>query len=208
MDPNEALARARRLVTEHRLAEPLDCDPDVDALLELLEAFEALDEWITSNGFLPSAWPVRAQGAVLVGVEGGIADYTVSGGIPTALVDWDEVEATIGQEDRSYVEQAIEEVEALPDDDGPLTKTKRLVLINLRQELAKVPVRWDVEYLIRSTITDKVVATGKTTVTAGDETTATSWAVQWVHDNDVHCDARINPIVEVVDLAPAPEEEA
>ncbi len=65
MDPNAALATARRVVTNHRNGEEIDCDPDTDALLELVDAFEALDEWITKGGFPPAAWTTETPSNAL-----------------------------------------------------------------------------------------------------------------------------------------------
>lgn len=52
MDPDTALANARAALAAHRANE----DNDVDALVELADAFEALDGWLTNRGYLPSAW--------------------------------------------------------------------------------------------------------------------------------------------------------
>lgn len=45
MDPNEALKRIRELINDGDSADVL-----------LVEAFEALDNWLSRGGFLPSAW--------------------------------------------------------------------------------------------------------------------------------------------------------
>lgn len=52
MDPNAALAEIRRL---YGLAE-WTANPD---LQELGEKVEALDDWLTSGGFLPDEWSTR-----------------------------------------------------------------------------------------------------------------------------------------------------
>ena len=49
MDPNETLRRLRELA-ERELNAP---DPDH---ADWAEWFQALDQWITSGGFLPYAW--------------------------------------------------------------------------------------------------------------------------------------------------------
>ena len=60
MDPEQALTDIRRLISE---LEPLRQGDDVvhagtvqDEVLELMEKFEALDEWLTKGGFPPSDW--------------------------------------------------------------------------------------------------------------------------------------------------------
>lgn len=54
MDPNEALRIIRTLVNNfYKRATYEDMD-------QLVESIEALDEWITSGGFLPDAWQNRA----------------------------------------------------------------------------------------------------------------------------------------------------
>jgi hypothetical protein len=57
MNPNETLNRARELadlcIRQGRL--------DYESTLELAEAVEALDSWLTKGGFLPYPW--RRAGA-------------------------------------------------------------------------------------------------------------------------------------------------
>lgn len=58
MDPDVALANAREAA---RQMEGFRDETgvgltSVTAAVELLEAFEALDEWLTKGGFLPKAW--------------------------------------------------------------------------------------------------------------------------------------------------------
>ena len=45
MDPNAALAKVRELIGDGDSADVL-----------LVDAFEALDEWLSKGGFLPSDW--------------------------------------------------------------------------------------------------------------------------------------------------------
>jgi hypothetical protein len=52
MDPNRALAVIRELCDT---AEELGLLTD-DVIQELVENFEALDEWLAKGGFLPSDW--------------------------------------------------------------------------------------------------------------------------------------------------------
>lgn len=59
------------------------------------------------------------------------------------------------------------------------------------------PVQWRVGYTVRTLIADEVVSTGVVETCAPDEATATSQAVRWVHDHDVRCDPRLDPLVEV-----------
>lgn len=54
MDPNATLARIYALMADVR-------QPDVDvdrleAAGELVDALEALDQWLSRGGFLPTAW--------------------------------------------------------------------------------------------------------------------------------------------------------
>jgi hypothetical protein len=53
MDPNEALRRAREA------AALIDWSNSPGPEQNLLEAFRALDEWITAGGLLPDAWAKR-----------------------------------------------------------------------------------------------------------------------------------------------------
>jgi len=56
MDPNVALANLR---------EALNPDPDrvgiEDALDNAIEAFAALDGWLSNGGFLPGAWAIPGE---------------------------------------------------------------------------------------------------------------------------------------------------
>lgn len=54
MDPNETLKRLREIVSEFR--EDSDGEMDLDAMSDMVDHFEALDEWIAKGGFLPKAW--------------------------------------------------------------------------------------------------------------------------------------------------------
>ena len=55
MDPNANLAEQRRIA-----ARMIENDEDRPLLAyRLAELVEALDEWITNGGFLPSAWVRR-----------------------------------------------------------------------------------------------------------------------------------------------------
>lgn len=56
MDPNEALARIRRMV-DQIIAQPSTATSD-DAIA-LAEVVEGLDHWIARGGFLPEAWAKR-----------------------------------------------------------------------------------------------------------------------------------------------------
>ncbi len=59
MDPNETLRQARLTAAELlQKTGSSQYDPyEILALAEVLaERFEALDEWISHGGFLPSAW--------------------------------------------------------------------------------------------------------------------------------------------------------
>jgi hypothetical protein len=52
MDPNATLAEIRRLNEDHANYGELN-DTDTERLVELVEG---LDNWLSSNGFLPEAW--------------------------------------------------------------------------------------------------------------------------------------------------------
>lgn len=58
MDPNVALETMRRLSA--RLFRTLDAEEgggvDTEDALELAEAAQALDQWLSRGGFLPSDW--------------------------------------------------------------------------------------------------------------------------------------------------------
>jgi len=53
MDPNAVLDQIR---TNAKAFWEEDGENDIEALTELVSAIEDLDEWLTSGGFLPSAW--------------------------------------------------------------------------------------------------------------------------------------------------------
>ena len=61
MDPDEALAIARRAVTE--LSAHIDQHPEFgtedrteDAVIRLVDSFQSLDVWLSNDGFLPHDW--------------------------------------------------------------------------------------------------------------------------------------------------------
>lgn len=58
MDPNEALRLAREAVGELLQADDDGnfTDPQTTNLGQLIEAFTALDEWLSRDGFLPDDW--------------------------------------------------------------------------------------------------------------------------------------------------------
>lgn len=66
MDPNETLTRMRDAMAALRTAleedgpddvdELVGGDPIEDAAVDLLDAVEDLDEWLTKGGFVPDAW--------------------------------------------------------------------------------------------------------------------------------------------------------
>lgn len=62
------------------------------------------------------------------------------------------------------------------------------------------PVRFEVEYLVRSGNTNEIVATDRVVVTAHDEAEARQLAIKWAHANDFHCDDRIDPRVETLSV--------
>ena len=51
MDPNRALEDAREACRLHAMR-----GNDLDAFDDLVEAFEALDHWLSIGGFLPKEW--------------------------------------------------------------------------------------------------------------------------------------------------------
>jgi hypothetical protein len=51
MDPNEVLAKLRRLVAEYNMTHDIH-----DEQRELVDAAVDLDEWLSGGGFLPDAW--------------------------------------------------------------------------------------------------------------------------------------------------------
>lgn len=54
MDPDEALARARE--ASQRYVSVTTPDARELAARDLVEAFDALDQWVSRGGFLPAAW--------------------------------------------------------------------------------------------------------------------------------------------------------
>lgn len=57
MDPNEALERLRRAVAELKTEAQWRHEAALgDVVTEMVEKFEALDEWLSKGGFLPTAW--------------------------------------------------------------------------------------------------------------------------------------------------------
>lgn len=60
MDPDQVLAELREFI--HSLQPVRDGDPTIntgdvgDELIEIMEKFEALDEWLTKGGFPPADW--------------------------------------------------------------------------------------------------------------------------------------------------------
>jgi hypothetical protein len=61
MDPNTALSRLRFL-TESILSQVEDGVADWDNMQEMAQQFEALDEWMSKGGFLPTDWhPIRTS---------------------------------------------------------------------------------------------------------------------------------------------------
>lgn len=60
MDPNETLRQLRELIlTNGDCGGPDDMDcPNLPIMGEILELFQALDEWLKKGGFLPKEWDV------------------------------------------------------------------------------------------------------------------------------------------------------
>lgn len=58
MDPNAALRTIRSIVKQVLTADQSRIDPLAlqAAALEMSEAFDGLDEWLTRGGFLPEMW--------------------------------------------------------------------------------------------------------------------------------------------------------
>jgi hypothetical protein len=69
------------------------------------------------------------------------------------------------------------------------------------------PVRFQVEYLIRSGISNEVVAMGRAIVMAHDKPQARQRAIDWAHAHDYHCDDRIDPAVETLSVEEIDEED-
>jgi len=57
MDPNVALANLREALNP----EQGDSPGFEDALDNAIEAFAALDEWLSKGGFLPGAWAIPGE---------------------------------------------------------------------------------------------------------------------------------------------------
>lgn len=57
MDPNEALKNARKAIAAMNAADERENQAAyVFAAMQLAEAFEALDNWMSRGGFAPQAW--------------------------------------------------------------------------------------------------------------------------------------------------------
>jgi hypothetical protein len=59
MDPNATLNELRAAVVNGRRVEVARNYPLDDAWTQLLDASEALDEWLSKGGFLPADWSKR-----------------------------------------------------------------------------------------------------------------------------------------------------
>ena len=55
MDPNEALRRIREIV-EKTYDKEMSSASVEEMFNDLVDHFEALDDWLTKGGFLPNAW--------------------------------------------------------------------------------------------------------------------------------------------------------
>lgn len=73
MDPNDALLRLRQAALEHSLAASLVQPDRADrALLELKDAWQDLDDWLSAGGHLPEAWhspPARLRAPLRLAVR-------------------------------------------------------------------------------------------------------------------------------------------
>ena len=56
MDPDEVLRLAREAMKDIYKSESESEDIDVNATWALVDAFSALDHWMSHGGFLPRAW--------------------------------------------------------------------------------------------------------------------------------------------------------
>lgn len=56
MDPNETLATLRNLSRETMLGNSVDTALAGYLAMDLAEAFQALDSWLSNGGFLPKVW--------------------------------------------------------------------------------------------------------------------------------------------------------
>ena len=57
MDPNATLASIHSAIQDRNTAiQNEDSDAEIDAMVDIIESFNALDVWITNGGFLPTAW--------------------------------------------------------------------------------------------------------------------------------------------------------
>lgn len=60
MDPNTALVEMREHAGVCQTAKD-GSDEEYDAMVALAEKFEALDEWLSKGGFLPTAWQPKPE---------------------------------------------------------------------------------------------------------------------------------------------------
>lgn len=56
MDPNKALKKARAALAKVRAWQDEEGETSPEAAEDLVDAFEALDGWLSKGGFLPQAW--------------------------------------------------------------------------------------------------------------------------------------------------------
>ena len=63
MDPDQSLANARAALAAYRKGESAEESSLMwDAAVDLAEAFEALDGWLSRGGFKPKAWDHEKPG--------------------------------------------------------------------------------------------------------------------------------------------------
>lgn len=56
MDPNEALAKMRAALDAYHRGQEVDSGDWIGHLQEVAQYAEALDEWLSRDGFLPNDW--------------------------------------------------------------------------------------------------------------------------------------------------------
>ena len=84
MDPNECLKRIRELVAEGRQAEGDGYQINQSVATGLVALAEALDEWLSKGGFLPTAWSVdrpRSDGTPRMTIAQRDALWKLCGGM-------------------------------------------------------------------------------------------------------------------------------
>ena len=96
MDPDVALATLRDLARRATSGEPWNDSTEAsDLAIEMAEAWEGLDEWLTRGGFIPAAW----RAASLDQMAHRVAE-ALEAAAPTGVV--------VGEDERAVIRAALQ----------------------------------------------------------------------------------------------------